>query len=107
MIIVELLVRCAMTAQVLNTITVEKKGISAVPTQVSNLHSYSHIVKHLLGDLASKIFSKTVNVVLLTPNVHLVLATRCTLGTLKVPFRFVPKLLRLIPREDNIYCWFS
>ena len=53
---VEMLVGFAVAAQVLNTITVEKKGISAVPTQVSHLHSNSQIVKHLLGYLAPKVY---------------------------------------------------
>ena len=54
--IVEMLVGTAVAALVLNTITVETKGISAVPTQVTHLHSNSQTVKHLLGHLAPKVY---------------------------------------------------
>ena len=50
--IVEMLVWTAVVAQVLNTITVETKGISAVPTQ-DFLISLKKTVKNLLGHLAS------------------------------------------------------
>ena len=50
--IVEMLVGTAVAALVLNTITVETKGISAVPTQEATA-VLIQTVKHLLGHLAS------------------------------------------------------